>query len=466
MTSRQYTPRPYANLATDFIARHPRCALWARPGMGKTAITLTFLDLLHHVIGQEGPSLVLAPLRVARDTWSTECAKWEHLSELSIATAVGDKSARLAALNSGAQVHITNYEQLPWLVAAWGSRWPYKTVVADECTRIRGFRLGGSKGVRARALSKVAFKGVERWINLTGTPAASGLESLWGQTWFLDRGVRLGRTFSGFQERWFRPVRGDSGFYSWKPLAHSQAEIQDRLSDICLTLDPADWFDNLPPLLERKVEITLSRKQMAEYKQLEKELFLSLKSGNNVEAFSVGGKLMKCRQYVSGNIYLTNRPGEWELVHDEKMDALDSILSESGGEPVIVAYYFKPELERLRAKYPEALDLRKKEDLQAAIAGKGSVWLAHPDSLGHGIDGLQHHCSTIVFFALDWSFENRTQLIDRIGPVRQRQSGRNRPVFVHNIVAKDTIDELVLARNQSRKSVHELLLDYMKRKEL
>lgn len=463
MTRRHYTPRAYASLAATHMANIERCAVWAKPGMGKTSMTLTHLDILHNVLGESAPTLVLAPLRVARDTWATEAAKWQHLRGLDVVPVVGESQAREAALRRSAPVYTTNYEQLPWLIKYFESRkkaWPFATVVADESTKLKGFRLRQG-GVRAQALAKVAHAHTKRWINLTGTPASNGLDDLWGQTWFLDAGVRLGRTYSAFQGRWFRPLKAGD-FHRWVAHEHAQEEIQQRLADICLTLDPRDWFDMQEPVTN-VVEVQLNPRARAQYRELEKEMFLELAGGVEVEAFSAAALSGKCSQYANGALY-TDKDGSWVPVHDEKLDALEELVEATGEDPLLVAYFFKSDRARLQARFPEALDLTTPEGLKAAQAGQGKLWLGHPRSMGHGVDGLQEHCNTVVFFAQDWNLEEHDQIIERVGPMRQLQAGKDRPVFIHYLVAKGTVDELVMARRETKRNVQDLLLDYMKQK--
>lgn len=464
MTRRAYTPRPFASLAMDLFAREPRCALWAKPGMGKSVITLTWLDTLHNIVGESAPTLVLAPLRVARDTWPREAQKWEHLRGLDVVPVVGSVSERRAALSRDAHVFTTNYEQLPWLVEEIGDRWPFRTVVADEATKLKGFRMRqGTK--RAQALAKVAHTKVERWINLTGTPASNGLEDLWGQTWFLDAGKRLGRTFSAFRERWFRPIKAGQ-FTRWVPTDGAQEEIQQRLSDICLTLDPRDWFDIKEPVVN-VIYVDMPASAKARYRELERELFTVIGSAE-IEVFNAAARSMKCLQLANGAAYVDpNRCGEdaWVEVHSEKLDALEELANETGDDPLLVAYQFKSDLARLMKRFPDALDLSRRDHLEAAKAGHGKIWLGHPASMGHGIDGLQEHCNTVVFFAQDWNLEYHDQVLERVGPMRQLQAGKDRPVFLHYIVARDTIDEVVMARRDSKRSVQDILLEYMKEKQ-
>lgn len=463
MTRKAYTPRPFAPLAMSHMACAERCALWAKPGMGKTSITMTWLEHLHNVVGEDAPTLVLAPLRVARDTWANEASKWEHLAGMDVVPIVGDAKQRAAALRQDAQVFTTNYENIVWLrehLAERGRAWPFRTVVADESTKLKGFRLRQG-GVRAQALAGVAHKDVTRWVNLTGTPASNGLEDLWGQTWFLDAGQRLGRTFSAFRDRWFQPVKAGQ-FHQWKAAPWAADEIHARLADICLTLDPADWFDLHEPITN-VVEVNLPPTARAKYREMERELF-TLIGTVGVEAVSAAAKYGKCLQMAGGAVYLEDGK-TWVKVHEEKLDALEELVEATGEDPLLVAYQFKHEFDRLRERFPAALNLASAPDLKAAQAGKGKIWLGHPASMGHGVDGLQEHCNTVVFFAQDPNLEFHDQILERVGPMRQFQAGKDRPVFVHYLVARGTIDELEMTRRSTKRSVQDALLDYMKGKQ-
>ena len=444
----------------EHLARVPRSAIFAKPGMGKSVMALTFLDYLHNVWGASRPTLVLAPLRVARDTWANEAHKWDHLAGLEVVPIVGTVAQRRAALRREAPVYTTNYDNLVWLREEFDKRpWPFATVVADESTKLKGFRLRQG-GVRAQALGKVAHTDVERWINLTGTPASNGLEDLWGQTWFLDAGQRLGRTFSAFQSRWFRPQKNGQ-FNKWVQADHAQAEIQERIADICLTLDPKDWFDLTDPIVN-VIEVELPAGARVQYREMERELFTMI-AGSEVEALTAAAKSQKCLQMANGAVYLEGGK-EWVECHTEKLDALEELVESTGDDPLLVVYYFKSDLARLRRRFPGSLVLAETEGMTAAMAGKGKLWLGHPASMGHGVDGLQHHCNTIVYFSQDWNLEQHDQVLERVGPMRQLQAGKNRGVFVHYLVARNTIDELVMARRKSKRSVQDMLLDYLKGK--
>lgn len=466
MTRRAFSPRPYHPLVMSHMANVERGAIFAKPGMGKSVMALTFLDHLHNIVGEDRPTLVLAPLRVARDTWANEAGKWDHLTGIEVAPIVGDVDQRRAALRRDAPVYTTNYDQLVWLRDHFvdnGKAWPFATVVADESTKLKGFRLRQG-GVRAQALAKVAHTDTERWINLTGTPASNGLEDLWGQTWFLDAGQRLGRTFSAFRDRWFRPVKAGQ-FHNYRPTDYAQQEVQERLADICLTLDPKDWFDLKDPIVN-VVEVTLPASARAKYREMERELFTMI-DGNEVEAFNAAAKSQKCLQLANGAVYLDAErygAGTWVECHTEKLDALAELAAETGDDPLLVCYQFKSDLARLQRTFPDGINLSTPEGMAAAQAGKGKLWFGHPQSMGHGVDGLQEWCNTVVFFAQDWNLEYHDQVLERVGPMRQLQAGKDRGVFLHYIVARGTIDELVMARRESKRSVQDLLLNYLKGK--
>lgn len=458
--AREFTPRPYQEIAAQFLIDTPRCALWAGMGMGKTSTALTTLDLIETAGERAFPALVLAPKRVARDTWPNEQKKWAHLKGLKLAAIVGDEKQRLAAMRSGADIFTSNYEQLPWLIDRLGERWPFRVVVADESTRLKGFRISQG-GKRAQALSKVAHKPT-RWINLTGTPAPNGLIDLWGQTWFLDFGQRLGNTYTAFRDRWFQ--RGYDGF-SQKPMPHSFDEVQDRLKDICLTLDPKDWFDIQEPITQQ-IRVNLPPAVMKKYHELETTLFTELMCGTEVEAFNAMALTGKCLQLANGAIYTDDR-GAWAHAHDAKIEALESVLAESGGMPLLVAYEFKSDKARIIKHFgKQVAELDKAEGFKRFMAGDAAIGVAHPASMGHGIDGLQDVTNILVRFGHNWNLEQRLQMLARIGPVRQEQSGHKRPVFVYDIVAARTIDEDVLERHVGKMDLQDVLLQSMKRKML
>ena len=457
-----FTPRPYQIIGAQHLANNPRCALWAGMGMGKTVTSLNVLDILYNVVGESDPTLVLAPLRVARDTWPEEPTKWSHLEGFDVVPIVGDLAQRKAALRRKSHVYSINYEQVPWLVEELGERWPFRNVIADESTKLKSFRLRQG-GIRAQALARVAHTKVRRWVNLTGTPASNGLQDLWGQTWFLDEGKRLGRTYTAFMDRWFQAMPGDGNYTQTVALPFAQAQIQERLADICLTLDPADWFDLEKPVIN-KVQVTLPKAVMAKYKEMQKDFYTEI-GDHQIEAVSAASKSQKLLQLASGAVYTSPDPKDdsWAKVHDEKLQALEEIVEESD-VPVLCAYHFISDRERILKAFPKAVDLATVEGMAKFRAGKSPLGIAHPQSLGHGVDGLQNVTNVIAFFSHWWALEYHDQMVERIGPVRQMQAGNNRPVFIHYIVAKGTVDEQVILRHETKRSVQDILLEAMKGK--
>ena len=472
-----FTPHPYQTIMRDHALDHRRCALWAGMGMGKTSETLDVIDILL-MSSEAGRVLVLAPKRVAGSTWPDENKKWEQFAHLDVQPILGTAEQRKLALrNDKADIYTINYDNVPWLVDQLrGQKWPFDMVVADEATRLKSFRLTQG-GKRAQALRSAIEKSTRRWINLTGLPAPNGLQDLWGQTWFLDKGFRLGRSFTDFQNRWFgfkhiKDALSNQAHVSRIVFPHSQVEIQDRLKDICLALDPKDWFDLKDPIVTT-VHVDLPDHARKNYREMEKAMFTALKKYGfsdgeefEIEAFGPAAKSMKCLQIASGAAYVEGSNTKWVEVHDEKLDALESIINEAAGAPVLVSYHFKSDLARIRARFPQAQTLdTNPQTIADWNAGSISLLVAHPDSAGHGLN-LQHGGNILVYFSHWWALESRAQILERIGPMRQKQSGYDRPVWVYNIVARDTVDEMVIDRITTKRSIADVLTDAMKRKGL
>ena len=471
--------RPYQHLAVDHILATKRCAVWVFMGGGKTVSTLTALVLLDLLEGDAFPVLVIAPLRVASSTWPAEVEKWAHLSHLTVSTILGGEAERRAAARAKAHLYTVNYENLPWLIEELGADWPFATVVVDESTKLKGFRgsiqrsktgkafVRSGGGKRTSALAKVAHSKVKRFIQLTGTPAPLGLVDLWAQAWFLDGGRRLGHSFGAFTDRYFRTIPNPAGYSQIEPLPFAQEQIQDKLRDVCLTLDPRDWF-NLREPIHTVVYVDLPKKVGALYRDMEREFFMSV-DGHEVEAFNAASKSMKLRQLTSGAVYVEQDLGgdsaPWKEVHDVKIQALGSIIEEAGGMPVLVAYQFRSDLARLLKAFPQGRHL---DDNPKTITewntGNIPILFAHPKSAGHGLN-LQDGGNILVFFSHDWNLEERLQVIERIGPVRQLQAGYDRPVYIYDIVARKTVDELVLKRHETKAEVQQILLDAMKERQ-
>jgi len=427
--------------------------------MGKTSATLYVLKIFK-VIGMSLPALVLAPRRVARSVWPEEIRKWSEFSDLRVSVmAESSAKKRTKAFYTPADIYTINYESLQWLervVQASGRR--FLTIVADESTRLKGFRLKGG-GRRALALKRM-IGGTERFVNLTGTPASNGIIDLWGQQYFIDQGARLGRTFTDFKARWFDSGSRWQKFAKDKPLPYAENEIIRVLGDCTVSLRPEDWFDLRAPVVST-VTAYLPKKARQIYRDLERRMYADLSTGY-IEAVTAAAKTIKCLQVANGAAYLSSakRP---EDIHDGKLEALDDVIEELAGENIIVAYHFRCDLERLKARYPQGEELDKNPlTIERWNRGEIPLLFAHPASAGHGLN-LQHGGRVLVFFGHWWSYEHYAQMVERIGPVRQLQSGYDRAVLIYHIVAEGTVDEDVIANREGKKSVQEIILERMRR---
>lgn len=463
-----FKPRDYQARATEFVVGQPRAALWMQMGLGKTVCALTAVDILRS-FGETSKVLVLAPKRVANLTWPDEVAKWDHLRDLGVARLLGSAAKRKRQLHNPAPIHVINYENVPWLLNYLDGAWPYDMVIADEATKLKSHGSVRFRGVpehvnehgdtvpATRGLKHVAGR-TKRWLNLTGTPMPKGLHDLWSQTYLLDGGKRLGKNITAFRNRWFSQNRFSES-REWEPREWAFDEITAKVKDLALTLKSADYLD-LPELIRNRVEVALPDEAMADYLELEREFYLRVEH-HEIVAGNAGIASGKLRQYAAGALYTDDR-GNWVGVHDAKLDALESVVEEAGGMPVLVFYNFKSDLARIRAAFPQAKEF--KDDarlLRDWNAGRIPMLLLHPESAGYGLN-LQDGSNICVFFSLDWSLDSHDQAIERIGPTRQLQSGHPRPVFVHYIMARDTIDERVLERLIDRREMQDVLLEATK----
>lgn len=455
----------------EWLGRHKRCGLWAGMGIGKTSATLYALAQLGLLgeLDERNPILVIGPMRVARDTWPDEVNKWQQFKDVRIVAIAGTPDERRAKLRTRAHIYTISYDLLPWLVEQWMERWPYRVVIADESDRLKGYRpkgdtkkstgfskssKAGKSGKRAYAIARVAHNMVDRWINLTGTPASAGLNDLWGQTWYLDRGERLGWTYTAFKDRWFRQKWSGYGI---EPMPNAIKEIPPLIQDIYLTVDPKDYFDLAEPIYTR-LEFDLPPKVRAIYKKLEDESYAEIEElGVRLTAVNAAACTQKLLQAANGAVY-TQRP-EWVGLHDCKLDILDSIVSECSGSPLLVSYAFQSDKERILKWFgKQAMDISTPHGLKAFKTGNIRVGVAHPKSMGHGIDGLQHVCNKIAFFGHDWKTGERMQIIERVGAMRQLQIGITEPMFIYDIVAKQTEDENAMLVHHENRSIQDVIL--------
>ena len=422
----KYKPYDYQTFATNFVLEHPACGLILDMGLGKSVITLTALWSLLLDSFDVGKVLVVAPKRVAENTWPTELKKWEHLDGLTWSLVLGSEKDRRAALQRRAKIYIINRENVTWLDDNY--RWDFDTLVIDELSSFKS-----SKAQRFRALKRVRPH-ISRVIGLTGTPQPNGLLDLWPQMYLLDMGQRLGRFVGGYRERFFLPdKRNREVIYSYKPKEGAEEKIYELISDICISMKAADYLD-MPELVASRVEVQMNAKEQKLYEGFERDMVLHLKDGDldAVNAAALSGKLV---QMANGAVYGENR--KVHHIHDRKLDALEDIIEAANGKPLLVAYWYKHDLERIRQRF-EVRTIDTPKDIADWNEGKIPVALIHPASAGHGLN-LQDGGSTIVWFGLTWSLELYQQLNARLW-----RQGQKHTVVIQHIVAAGTHDEDIM----------------------
>lgn len=425
----RFSPHDYQKYAIDYIELHPVAAVLLDMGLGKTVISLTAIfDLLFDSF-EVHRILVIAPLRVARDTWPAEIRKWEHLSGLTYAVAVGNARERKAALLQGADVTIINRENLGWLIDDSGIPFAYDMVVLDE---LSSFKKHKSK--RFRALMKIRPK-VKRIIGLTGTPSSNGLMDLWAEFKVLDKGERLGRFITQYRNQYFMPdKRNGEIVYSYKPLPHAEDSIYRRIGDITISMKSADHL-KMPELVSLQYEAQLSVDERKRYEALKQDLVLNL-HGDEITAANAATLTGKLSQLANGAIYSDD--GKIIEFHDRKLDALEDIIEAANGKPLLVAYWFRHDLERIRRRF-NVREIKTSADIADWNAGNIPVAVIHPASAGHGLN-LQAGGSTLVWFGLTWSLELYQQTNARLW----RQGQESRTVVIQHIIATNTIDGQIL----------------------
>lgn len=425
----KYNPHDYQRYAAEFIIAHPVAALLLDMGLGKTSITLTAINDLLFDSFEIHKVLVVAPLRVARDTWSAEIEKWEHLKNLRYSVVVGMAQERISALLTPADIYIINRENIQWLVEESGLPFDFDMAVIDE---LSSFKNHQSK--RFRAFMKVRPK-LKRIVGLTGTPAGNGLMDLFAEFKLLDMGERLGRLIGQYRNAYFQPdKRNGMVIYSYKPLPNAERQIYDKISDITISMKATDHL-KMPELVTTEYRVRLSEKEKEKYDRLKKELVLSTED-NEVTAANAASLSNKLSQMANGAVYSDDE--SIIEIHDRKLDALEDIIESMNGKPLLVAYWFKHDLERIKKRF-DVREIRSSVDISDWNSGKIPVALIHPASAGHGLN-LQSGGSTLVWFGLTWSLELYQQTNARLW--RQGQTADT--VVIQHIIAKGTIDEQIM----------------------
>jgi len=442
-----FIPHNYQQYAIDYIESHSISAVLLDMGLGKTSITLTAINDLLFDSFDVHKVLVVAPLRVARDTWSAEIEKWSHLKNLRYSVVVGTERERCKALSIPADIYIINRENVQWLVEDSGFSFDFDMAVIDE---LSSFKNHQSK--RFKAFMKVRPK-LKRVVGLTGTPAGNGLMDLYAEFRLLDMGERLGRFISQYRDAYFQPdKRNGMIIYSYKPLPYAEQQIYDRISDITISMKATDHL-KMPELISSEYTVQLTEKQKENYEKLKKELVLT-SDDNEVTAANAAALSNKLSQMASGAVYSDD--GSIVEVHNGKLDALEDIIESMNGKPLLVAYWFKHDLERIIKRF-DVREIKSSKDISDWNSGKIPVALIHPASAGHGLN-LQSGGSTLVWFSLPWSLELYQQTNARLW--RQGQTANT--VVIQHIITKDTIDANILNALKSKDTTQAELISAVK----
>lgn len=442
-----FSPHNYQSYAIDYIETHPIAAVLLDMGLGKTVISLTAIaDLLFDSF-EAHRILVVAPLRVARDTWPAEISKWQHLKHLTYAVAVGTVKERKAALMAGADITIINRENLGWLIDSSGYEFDYDMLIIDELSSFKNH-----KSKRFQSLMKVRPK-VKRIIGLTGTPSSNGLMDLWAEFKLLDFGERLGRFITHYRNNYFIPdKRNGEIIYSYKPMPYAEDAIYRKISDITISMKSTDHLQ-MPELITSQYEVQLSEDEEQRYEELKADFILELPEGEitAANAASLTGKLS---QLANGAIY--DDEGNIVEFHDRKLDALEDIIESANGKPLLVAYWFKHDLQRIKKRF-DVREIKTSKDIIDWNNGDIPVAVIHPASAGHGLN-LQAGGSTLIWFGLTWSLELYQQTNARLW--RQGQSSGT--VVIEHIITKGTIDERILKALSLKEVSQNALIDAVK----
>jgi len=442
----KFVPHEYQKYATKFIEENDISALLLDMGLGKSVITLTAIRNLI-IKGEVGRVLVIAPLRVARSTWPDEIAKWDHLNDLTYSVAVGTEKERLEALRKNVEIVIINRENVDWLVNNSGYRFNFDMIVIDELSSFKSY-----SAKRFKALLKVRPY-VERIVGLTGTPSSNGLMDLWAEYRLLDFGERLGRYITRYRLKYFTPdKRSATVIFSYKLLPGAEDEIYNAISDITISMKAKDYL-KMPDLIINEVTVDLDPTERRTYETLRKEMVVQISEQEEIDAVnavSLSGKLL---QMANGAVYDEDK--RVLRIHDKKLDALEDLIEATNGKPVLIAYWYKHDLERIKERF-NVREILNDQDIRDWNNGKIDVAVIHPASAGHGLN-LQQGGSTMIWFGLTWSLELYEQANARL-----YRQGQNETVVIHHIITKGTIDEDVMLALKRKEKMQSALIDAVK----
>lgn len=442
----KYNPHEYQKYATNFIIDHPVAAILLDMGLGKSVITPTAINDLIYNRFEISRVLVIAPLRVANNTWPDEIKKWDHLSHLTYSVVTGSKQQRLAALKQDVNLYIINRENLKWLVEDSGAPFFYDMIVIDELSSFKSYR-----SQRFKSLKKLRLH-VKRIVGLTGTPSSNGLMDLWAEFRVLDMGQRLGRYITHYRTTYFDPdKRNQHMVFTYKPKPGAEQRIYQQISDITISMKSKDYLQ-LPPLTMNVVKVHLSNQEAAVYDTMRDQLVVDM-AGKQIDALNAASLSNKLSQMANGTVYDDNR--NQILIHDRKLEALEDLIEAANGKPVLVAYWFKHDLEQIKQRF-DVREIKATKDISDWNQGTIPVGVIHPASAGHGLN-LQAGGSTLIWYGLTWSLELYQQTNARLW-----RQGQTDPVVIHHIITEDTIDEDILAALKRKDKTQTALINAVK----
>ena len=442
----KYSPHDYQRYATNFIVRHKISAVLLEMGLGKSVISLSAINELMLDYFDVSRTLVIAPLRVANNTWPDEIKKWDHLKYLSYSVVTGSEKERLDALNKPAHIYIINRENVDWLITKSGFKWFFDMVVIDELSSFKSYQ-----AKRFKSLLKARPK-VKRIVGLTGTPSSNGLMDLWAEFRLLDMGERLGRYITHYRQNFFVPdKRNQYMIFSYKPRLGAEDAIYRLISDITISMKARDFL-KMPECIMNEVVVSLSEKEQKLYDSLKKDMVLSI-GDDEIDAINTAALSSKLLQMANGAVY--NDKKESIVIHDRKLDVLEDLIEGANGKPVLVAYWFKHDLERIKERF-DVREIKTSKDITDWNKGKIPIAIIHPASAGHGLN-LQAGGSTLIWFSLTWSLELYQQTNARL-----YRQGQKNTVVIYNIITIETHDEDVMKALKAKEKIQDALIDSVK----
>lgn len=442
----RYVAHNYQNYAKNFILAHKVSALFLDCGLGKTITTLTAINELMYDSFEVSKVLIIAPLRVAQSTWKDEIEKWDHLNLLRYSIAVGDEKERLKALKQNSDIYIINRENVDWLVTKSGIDFNFNMLIIDE---LSSFKSHTSKRFKSLLKIRPYF---ERVVGLTGTPSSNGLMDLWAEFRVLDLGERLGRYITHYRNEYFLPdKRNGAVIFSYKPQPNAEERIYRRLADMTISMKTTEYL-KMPELILNELEINLDEEDQIKYKKFKKEMVMTIQE-KEIDAINAASLSNKLIQLANGSIYDEDK--KFYEVHNKKLDKLEEIIESANGKPVLVAYWFKADKERIEKRF-KVREIKTADDIKQWNMGMINLALIHPASAGHGLN-LQSGGSTLVWFSLTWSLELYQQTNARL-----YRQGQKDTVVIHHLITKNTIDEDIMKSLKRKDKTQEALMRAVK----